>query len=100
MVGLFYEFAQHVSSVVRSTGVCSATFRRELLLQLLNPYHIISVVTALQAAAQLEIACPFFLVLRDEHLCIDRPVRPIFAWPAAAGSFVCYTAAIRLAAIS
>ena len=35
-----------------------------------------------QAAAQLEVACPFFCVLRDEHLSIDRPVSPLFAWPA------------------
>ena len=55
---------------------------RDLLLQLLNPYHTISAVTALQAAAQLEVACPIFCVLRDEHLSIDRPVCPFFAWPA------------------
>ena len=81
--GLFYDFSQQASSFVRSTAVCSATFRRDLLLQLLNPYHTISAVTALQAAAQLEVACPIFCVLRDEHLSIDRPVCPFFfAWPA------------------
>ena len=26
-------------------------------------------------------ACPIFRVLRDEHLYIDRPVCPFFAWP-------------------
>ena len=79
----FYDFSQQVSSFVRSTVMCSATFRRDLLLQLLNLYHTISAVTALQAAAELEVACPIFCVLRDEHLSIDRPVRPFFfAWPA------------------
>ena len=70
----FYDFSQQASSFVRSTAVCSATFRRDLLLQLLNPYHIISAVIALQAAAQLEVACLVFCVLRDEHLSIDRSV--------------------------
>ena len=49
----------------------SATFRRDMLLQLLNPCHIISTVTALQAGAQLGVACPIFCVLRDEYLSID-----------------------------
>ena len=61
LLGLFYEFSQQVSSFVRSTAGCSATFRRDLLLQLLNPCLTISAVTALQAAAQLEVACPLFL---------------------------------------
>ena len=64
----FYDFSQQASSFVRSTAVCSVSVRRDLLLQLLNPYHIISAVTALQAAAQLEVACPICCVLRDEHL--------------------------------
>ena len=52
-----------------------------------------------QAAAQLEVACPIFWVLRDEHLSMDRPVGPFFAWrPAAAAGFDCKnTAAILLA---
>ena len=58
----FYDFSQQVSSFVRSTTVCSATFRRDLLLQLPNPYHTIPAITALQATAQLEVACPFFFV--------------------------------------
>ena len=33
----FCGFALQVSSFVRSTAVCSATFRRDLLIQLLNP---------------------------------------------------------------
>ena len=82
LLGLFNDFSQQVSSFVWSTAVCSATFRRDLLLQVLNPYHTISAVTALQAAAQLEVACPDFCVLRDEHLSIDRPDCPFFAWPA------------------
>ena len=76
LLGLFYDFSQQASSFVRSTAVCSATFRRDLLRQLLNPYHTIPAVTALQAAAQLVVACPIFGVLRDEHLSIDRPVCP------------------------
>ena len=59
---------------MQSTVACSATFHRDLLLQLFNPYHISFAVTVLQAAAQLEVACPIFCVLRDEHLSIDRPV--------------------------
>ena len=99
LLGLF-NFSQQASSFVQSTAVCSATFRRDLLLQLPNPYHIISAVTALQAAAPLGVGCPIFCVLRDEHLSIDRPLCPFFAWSAAAG-FVCYyTAAIPLAATS
>ena len=54
----FSDFLQQYSSFVRSAAVCSATFRRNLLLQLVNPYRIISAVTALQAAAQLEVASP------------------------------------------
>ena len=73
LLELFNDFSQQASSFVRSTAVCSATFRRDMLLQL-YPYHIMSAVTALQAAAQLDVACPIFCVLRDEHLSIDRPV--------------------------
>ena len=93
---IFYDFSQQASTFVRSSAVCSATFRRDLLLHLLNPYHTISAVTALQAAAQLEVECLVIRVLRDEHLDIHQPVH--FASPAAAG-IVCYTA-IRLAATS
>ena len=69
------------SSFVQSTAVWSATFRRDVLFQLLNPYHVISAVTALQAAAQLEVVCPILCVLREEHLSIDRPVSPGISWP-------------------
>ena len=100
LLGLFNDFSQQASSFVRSTAVRSATFRRDLLLQLLNPNHIISAVTALQAAAQLEVACPVFCILSNKHLSIDRPVCPFFAWPAAVAGFVCYTAATLLAATS
>ena len=58
---IFYDFSQQALRVVRLTAVCSATFRRHLLLQLYNPYHTISAVTALQAAAQLEVACLSFV---------------------------------------
>ena len=61
LLGLFYDSSQQVSSFVRSTAVCPAIFRRDLLLQLLNPYHTISAVTALQAAAQLEVCVSYFL---------------------------------------
>ena len=37
LLGLFNDFSQQASSFVRSTAVRSATFRRDLLLQLLNP---------------------------------------------------------------
>ena len=59
--------------------LCPATIRRDLLLQLLNSYDKISAVTALQATTQLEVACPIFRLLRDDHLSIDRPVCPFFA---------------------
>ena len=103
--GTFYDFSQQVSSFVRSTAVGSATFRRGLPLQLLNPYHTISAVNALQAAAQVVVSCPSSYVLRDEHLSTDRPVCPLFspgllAAAAAAASFVCYNAASLLAATS
>ena len=42
LLGLFYDFSRQVSSFVRSTAVCSATFRRDLLVQLLNAYQGIS----------------------------------------------------------
>ena len=61
---------------MRSTAVRSTTFRRDLLLQLLNPYHIISAVTALQTASQLEVACLLFCDLRDQHLSIDLSILP------------------------
>jgi len=70
----FYDFSQQSSSFVRSTVVRTATFRRDLLLLLLNSYHIISAVTARQAYAQLEVDCLLFCALRDEHLSIDQPV--------------------------
>ena len=98
LLGFFNGFSQQVSSFVRSTAVCSATFRRDQLLQLFSPYHTISAVTALQAAAHLEVACPIFCVLRDEHLSIDLSVyfSPGLLAAAATG-FVCY---ILLAATS
>ena len=82
---------------MRSTAACSTTFRRDLLLHLLNPYNIAPVVTALQAATQLEVACRLFCVLRYEHPAIYRHVN--FASPAAAG-IVCYTVVILLATTS
>ena len=104
---IFCDGSRQASSFVRSTAVCSATFRRDLLLQLLNPRHTISAVTALQAAAQLEVACTIFCVLRlscvmSINLSIDLSVHlsPGLLAAAAAG-FVCYTAAaILLAATS
>ena len=61
LMGLVDEFSQQNWSFVRSTATRCHTFRRDLLLHLLNPYHIFSAVTALQAAAQLEVACLFFM---------------------------------------
>ena len=59
LLGLFNDFSQQASSFARSTAVCSSTFGRDQLLQLLNPYYLymFSAVTALHAAAQLEVAC-------------------------------------------
>ena len=96
LLGRFYDFSQQASSFVRSTAGRSATFRRDLLLQLLNPYHIISAVTVLQAAAQLEIAYLILWVLCDEHpsICLSN-----FSPRLLLAGFVCYSAAIRLAAI-
>ena len=75
LLGLFYDFSQQVSSFVRSTEVCSASFRRDLLLQLLNPNHTMSAVTALHAVAQLEVACPFFMsCVMSIYLSIDLSV--------------------------
>ena len=103
LLGHFYDFSQHGSSFARSTAVRSATFRRGLLIQLLNPYNIISAVILLQAAAQLEVACPIFCVLRDEHIYISIALSvnflPVLLAAAAAG-FVCYTSAVLLAAKS
>ena len=53
LLGFLYDFSQQASSFVLSTAVFSAPFRRDLLLEVLNPYHLISVVTALQTTAQL-----------------------------------------------
>ena len=53
-----YDYSQHVSSFVRSTSV-DTTFGQDVTLLLFNPYHIISAVTALQDAIQLEVACSF-----------------------------------------
>ena len=89
---IFYDFSQQTSSFVRSTAVCSSTFRRDLLLFILNPSRIISAVTALQAAAQLEVSntC-LFGVLRVDHLylSIDLFVH-FFGSPADAAGFVCH----------
>ena len=94
----FSRFSQS-SSFVRSTSVYSATFHRDLLLLLLNPCNIFSAVTALQAAAQLEGACLLCpICVMSIYLSIDLSVH-FAASPAAAG-FVCYTAAILLAATS
>ena len=96
---IFYDFSQQASSFVRSTALCSATLRRDLPLQLLNLYHIISAVTPLQAAAELEVAWLIFVsCVISIYLSIDLSVH-LFASPTAAG-FSCYTTAILLAATS
>ena len=85
--GLFYDFSQQASSFVRSTAVCSAAFRGDLLLQLLNPYHMIFAVTARSPSRRPARGCvSYFCVLRDEYRSISVQ---ILAWPAASG-FVCY----------
>ena len=62
------------SNLPRECDVDLLAFRRALVLQLLNCYHTISAVTALQAAAQIEVACSILCVLRDEHLSINLSV--------------------------
>ena len=79
----FFDFLQQAPNFVWSTAVCSASFRRDLLLLLLNPYNIMSAVTALQAATQLEVSCLHFCVMRDDTLAVYRPAH--FASLAAAG---------------
>ena len=78
LLGLAFDFFTIFHNKLRAScgrphAVCSATFRRDLLLQLLNPYHIISAVTALQAPAQLEVACLFFFMscVMSIYLSID-----------------------------
>ena len=90
------DLSQQASSFVRSTAVCSTTIRRDLLLPILNLYHIISAVTALQAATQLEDGCLLLCVQRDEYLPIDRPVH----FASLATGIVCYTAVLLLAITS
>ena len=99
----FYDFSPQASIFVQSTAVCSATFRRDLLLQLFNPYHIPGNLRRHRSPSHRPARdCVFtlFCVLRDEHLSIDRPVCPFFAWPTAAAGFVCYAAVILLATAS
>ena len=50
-VFFFFDFSRQASTCVRSTAVRFALFRRDLFLELLIRYHIISAVTALQPAA-------------------------------------------------
>ncbi|CAM9757366.1 unnamed protein product [Laminaria digitata] len=71
----FHGWSQ-ASSFVRLTTVCSAAVRRNLLLPLLNLYHIIYTVAVLQAVTQLEVSFLIFRVLRHVHLstypfCLD-----------------------------
>ena len=98
----FYDFSQQVSSFVRSTVMCSATFRRDLLLQLLNPITQSppSLLYKPPPSSRLRV---LFLVscVMSIYLSIDLSVH--FFSPgllAAAVSFVCYTAATLLAATS
>ena len=103
LLELLYDFSKQASSLVQSTAVCSATFRRDLLLQLFNPYHIPGNLRRHRSPSHRPARdCVFtlFCVLRDEHLSIDRPVCPFFAWPTAAAGFVCYAAVILLATAS
>lgn len=96
-LGRFHDFSQHASTFARSPALCSSTFHRDLFLQLLNPHHKISAVTALQAAAQLGYACLIFRVLRDKHLSIDRPACPFVACPSILGPRISFqTTGVRL----
>ena len=81
---------------MRATAVCYVILRFDMLLQLFNPYNIISADMASQSAAKLEVACYIYCVPRDQHLSIDLSVH-FFALLAAAAGFVYHTAAIVLA---
>ena len=75
----------------------------ETCFSILNPYHAISAVTALQAAAHLEVACSIFFVscvMSIIYLSIDLSVHfsPGLLSAAAAAGFVCYTAVAILPA--
>ena len=95
---IVYDFSQQASSFVRSTAVCSTTFRRDLLFPAPQPlsHHLRRHRSPSRHPARGCVSF-FFCVLRDEHLAIHRPVQ--FASPAAAG-IVCDTAATLLAATS
>ena len=70
-----HDFSQQASSFVLSTAVCSATFRRDLLLQLLNPYHIISAVTLSKPPPSSRFRVLFFVsCVMSIYLSIDLPV--------------------------
>ena len=93
---IFYDFSQQASSFVRSTALCSATLRRDLLLQLLNPYHIRKSPPSLLSKPTLSsrLLVLFFVscvmsIYRSICLSIFSP-RLLLA----AAGFVCYTAAI------
>ena len=83
----------------------SATFPRDLLLVLFNPYHIISAVTALQAAAQHEVAFVFFVpCVIGIDLSIDMFV--LFIWsprlllPASSGVCPVVSSQVNVAVLS
>ena len=95
---VFTTFPNKLRASFVRPQLCSATFRRDLLFQLFNPYwyDIISAATSLQTTAQLYVACPVFCVLRDEQLSFDRRVCPFFVWPASSCCWLrllyrCYT---------
>ena len=105
LLGLFNDFSQQAWSFVGSTAVCSATFPRDLLLQLFNAYPTTrSPPSPLSKPAPRSRLRVLFLVscVISIYLSINLSVQfsPGLLAAAATG-FVCYTAAaVRLAATS
>ena len=102
MVGLFFDFSQKYASFMRATAVCSATFRRDLPLQLLNHYQIAPPSQFSKPPPSLRLRVLFFVscVIRI-YLSIDVYVHFSPGLLPVAAGFVCYyTAAILPAATS
>ena len=100
--GLLYDFSQHVPSFVRSTAVCSATCRRDLLSSSSIPITKSPPSPLPKPPPSSRLRVLFFVsCVMSIYLSIDLSVH--FFSPgllAAAVSFVCYTAATLLAATS
>ena len=58
---IFLIYFQQAFCFMGSTAVCFTTIRLDLVFELLNTSQIMSTVTALQAATQLEVACRIYI---------------------------------------